>query len=86
MKNYYNEINILIEELEVNKKIRELKDNSDTLRTYWEIGKNIVDAQGGLTRAKYGDGLIKEWKIKLSQKYGKNYDATKLRKMRQLCE
>ena len=84
MKNYYDEINILIEELEVNKKIRELKDNSDTLRTYWEIGKNIVDAQGGLTRAKYGDGLIKEWSINLTKKYGSRYSKSNLSYMRQL--
>ena len=26
---------------------------------YWQIGKMIVEKQGGESRAKYGDGLIK---------------------------
>ena len=80
---YYNEANHLINKLEVNKKARHLKDNSETLNTYWTIGKLIVEAQGGETRAKYGNALIKEWSEKLTKKYGKGYDITNLRKFRQ---
>ena len=83
MQDYFEEVNILIEELETNKKYRELKDNSETLRTYWEIGKNIVAAQGGDARAKYGDGLINEWSIEFTKKYGSKYSSRNLRKMRQ---
>ena len=80
--NYFKNIEELIIETEATKKANTLRDNSNTLNTYWNIGKLIVEAQGGLKRAKYGDGLIKEWGHKLSLKYGKNYDARKLRRMR----
>ena len=58
--NYYEQVENLIKNNEVNKKVRALQDNSETLLTYWNIGKLIVEAQGGEKRAKYGDGLIKE--------------------------
>lgn len=35
-------------------------------------------------RAKYGDGLIKEWSLKLSKEYGNGYDYTNLSRMRKL--
>ena len=82
-KNYYNNVVELIEELEVNKKVREIKDNRETLFTYWNIGKSIVEAQGGNVRAKYGDNLIKRWGEKLAQEYGKNYGITNLKRYRQ---
>lgn len=43
----------------------------------------LIEAQGGNERAKYGNGLIKEWSIKYTKKYGKGYDGTNLRKFRQ---
>ena len=78
MKQYYNEVEHLIKKLEVNKKTRILQDNRETLNTYWEIGRLIVEAQGGEKRAKYGDNLIKEWSNKLIV-YGKNYKMTSLK-------
>ena len=80
--NYYEQVENLIKNNEVNKKVRALQDNSETLYTYWNIGRLIVEAQGGKKRAKYGDGLIKEWGCKLSEKYGKNYDGPSLRRAR----
>ncbi len=82
-KDYYSEIVNYIEDLEVNKRVRELKDNYDTLLTYWNIGKSIVEAQGGKSRAKYGDSLIKSWGEKLAKSYGKSYSSRNLREMRQ---
>ena len=81
-KDYYSEIVNYIEDLEVNKRVRELKDNYDTLLTYWNIGKSIVDAQGGKSRAKYGNALMKNWGEKLSKVYGKGYDSSNLRRFR----
>jgi len=78
VNNYYNEINELIKNHEVNKKVREYKDNSETLMTNWNIGRLIVEAQGGLSRAKYGTGLIKEWGDKFSKLYGNNYSERNL--------
>ena len=80
--NYYKEVESLIKQNEINKGVRALQDNSETLHTYWNIGRLIVEAQGGEKRAKYGDGLIKEWGHKLSLKYGKGYDSSYLSKMR----
>ena len=80
--NYYKEVESLIKQNEINKGVRTLQDNSETLHTYWNIGRLIVEAQGGEKRAKYGDGLIKEWGHKLSLKYGKGYDSSYLSKMR----
>ena len=58
--NYYKQVESLIKNNEINKKVRALQDNSETLLTYWNVGKLIVEAQGGKKRAKYGDSLIKE--------------------------
>ena len=80
--NYFKNIEELIIENEANKKVNALRDNSSTLLTYWNIGKLIVEAQGGEKRAKYGDNLINEWGKKLSIKYGKGYDIRNLRKFR----
>ena len=82
--NYFKNIEELIIENEATKKANNLRDNSNILRTYWNIGKLIVEAQGGEKRAKYGDGLIKEWGHKLSNKYVKNYGIRTLQRMRQL--
>ena len=80
--NYYKEVESLIKKNEINKGVRVLQDNSETLYTYWHIGKLIVEAQGREKRAKYGDGLIKQWGEKLSKRYGRNYDKSNLSKMR----
>ena len=82
-KTYYNEIKTLIEAYEVNHKVRALQDNSEKLLMNWNIGRLLVEAQGGMNRAKYGDGLIKEWSLKLSLLFGKNYSYTNLKYMRQ---
>ena len=82
--NYYEQVENLIKNNEINKKVRALQDNSETLLTYWNVGKLIVEAQGGKKRAKYGDGLIKEWGNKLSEKYGKGYNSRNLERMRKL--
>ena len=82
--NYFKNIEELIIENEANKKVNALRDNSSTLLTYWNRGKLIVEAQGGEKRAKYGDNLINEWGKKLSEKYGKGYDARTLERSRLL--
>ena len=56
---------------------------SEMVLAYWQIGKMIVDKQGGNPRADYGDGLLKELSIQLTKDYGKGFDVTNLRNMRQ---
>ena len=51
--------------------------------TYYNVGKLLIEAQGGEDRAKYGDGLIKEYSLKLSKEIGKKYNITTLKRMRQ---
>ena len=80
---YYEEIEHLIKKNEISKRVRKLEENYSLVETYWNIGKIIVEAQGGKSRAKYGNELIKKWSIELTNKYGKGYDATNLRRFRQ---
>ncbi len=82
MNNYYEEIEHIIIKNEINRKARMVEDNTDTLNNYWNIGRLIVEAQGGESRAKYGNELIKEWSKKLSIKYGKGYDLSNLKRFR----
>ena len=79
---YYKEIKNKIEEKEVNDRVRYLENNKETIKTYFEIGRLLIEAQGGEKRAKYGDNLIKEWSLKLSKEYGKNYSRRNLELMR----
>lgn len=80
---YYNKITNIIETIEVNERVRKLQDNSEKLKAYWEIGRLLVDAQGGKKYAKYGNNLIIGWANKLTHIYGKGYTATNLRYFRQ---
>ena len=82
--NYYKEIKNLIEEKEVNDKVRYLESNKETIKTYYEIGRLLIEAQDGEEKAKYGDGLIKKWSSELSREYGKGYNLTNLKNMKQL--
>ena len=79
---YYNEIKELINEKEANHLVREYQDNYEILKTNWEIGKLLVEAQGGVERAKYGDNLIKKWSKKFIKEYGKGYDESNLKRFR----
>ena len=80
----YKEIETLIKKVEIGKEIRERQINYELVDAYWNIGKLIVDAQGGKEKNKYGDKLLKEWSEKLTQEYGKGYDYTNLSRFRQL--
>ena len=80
---YYHEIKNLIENYEINHRVRTLQDNSEKLQMNWDIGRLLVEAQGGSKRAKYGDGLIKQWSIAFMRDYGKHYNVRELRRMRQ---
>ena len=83
MDKHYKNIRILIENNLVEVKKYEISSNSHTLLTYYNIGKEIVEAQSGETKAKYGEELIKSYSLKLEKEYGKNYSYRSLWKMRQ---
>ncbi len=82
--NYYNEIENYIKKNEVSKRVRVLEENHSTLENYWNIGRLLVEAQGGDKRAKYGNGLIKEWAQKFSNSYGSNYSYANMARFKQL--
>lgn len=42
-----------------------------------------MEAQGGESRAKYGNELINKWSVSLTKDYGQGFDASNLRRMRQ---
>lgn len=57
--------------------------NSEMVFTYWQIGKMIVEKQRGNQRADYGDGLIRELSAELTKDFGRGFDESSLRRMRQ---
>ncbi len=81
--NYYNEIKETFVKNEVYKKVKDYSKNKSDLNTYFEVGRLIVEAQGGEARAKYGNKLIKEYSEKLTKELGKGYTYTNLSRMRQ---
>ena len=81
-KDYKKELIKLVEKAEVNKGYHDYFKNKDLVNNYFEIGKLLIEAQGGEERAKYGNGLIKEWSIELTEKYGKGFSSSNLKRMR----
>ncbi len=58
--------------------------NSAMVLCYWQIGRVIVeDEQKGLGRAEYGKGQLKLLSQSLQAEFGKGFDASNLRNMRQ---
>ena len=81
--NYYNEIKNKLIDNEVYKRVKDYYKNRNDLNTYYEVGKLLIEAQGGEERAKYGDRLIKEYSERLYNELGKKYDITTLKRYRQ---
>lgn len=80
--NYYNEIRKELINNEVYKKVKDYSKNKSDLNTYYNVGKLLIEAQGGEARAKYGDVLIKKYSNKLTKKLGKKYSYRNLMNMR----
>ena len=80
--NYYDEIkNILVDNI-IGRKVREYKSNQKDLEGYYNVGKLLIEAQGGEARAKYGNQLIKEYSERLTSELGKGYSQFNLKNMR----
>ena len=80
--NYYNEIKNILVDNAIGRKVREYKSNQKDLESYYNVGKLLVEAQGGEERAKYGNGLIKEYSKRLTSELGKGYSVRSLTDMR----
>ena len=58
--------------------------NTILLKLYWDIGEQIVEVeQGGKERAAYGKEILKSLSEQLAVEFGKGFDASNLRNMRQ---
>ena len=58
--------------------------NTEMLRAYWNIGREIVEEeQKGKDRAAYGGALMEELATRLTDIYGKSFSSRNLRYMRQ---
>lgn len=58
--------------------------NAAQVRTYWEIGRHIVEfEQGGAARAEYGSRLLPRLAERLTGEFGRGFDASNLHKMKQ---
>jgi len=80
---YYNEIKNELLNNEVYKSVKDYSMNRGDLLTYYNVGKLLIEAQGGKDKAKYGDGLIKEYSKKLTNDLGKKFNTTLLKNIRQ---
>ena len=79
-QDFYNEIkNILIT---AKNKVYQTA-NFAMVEAYWNIGKSIIEEQGGNEKAEYGTGLLKELSKQMTQDFGKGFTVTNLKYMRQ---
>jgi predicted nuclease of restriction endonuclease-like (RecB) superfamily len=81
--NYYNEIKNELINNEVYKSVKDYSKNKNELSTYYNVGKLLIEAQGGEDKAKYGNALIKEYSEKLTNEIGRGYTFSALSRMRQ---
>ena len=77
---FYKEIKTIIEE---SRKRIYRNINTEMVLAYWQIGRMIVEKQGGESRANYGEGIIKELSTRLTKYFGKGFTINNLRYMRQ---
>ena len=57
--------------------------NFAMVEAYWNIGKSIIEEQGGNEKAEYGMGLLKELSKQMTQDFGKGFTVANLKNMRQ---
>lgn len=75
--NYYNEIKQELINNELTKRVKDYSKNKSDLSTYYNVGKLLSDAG-----KHYGEGVIKEYSIKLTEELGKGYGVSNLKMMR----
>ncbi len=79
-----NEIYFSIKEILANARKKAYKAvNFAMVEAYWNVGKSIVEAQGGNEKAEYGQALLKNLSQELTKEFGKGFTVTNLCYMRQ---
>ena len=81
-ENKYLEIKDELLNNEVEKVVSKHIVNRNELSRYFNVGKLLIEAQGGEERAKYGDGLIKKYSERLTIEIGRGYSTRNLKLMR----
>lgn len=76
--NYYSEIRECLLNNEVNKKVKNYVVNKSDLDTYYKVGKMLSEAGKC-----YGEGIIKNYALRLTRELGKGYTTTNLKYFRQ---
>ena len=71
--NYYNEIKQELINNETYKKVKDYSKNRSDLETYYNVGRLLSEAG-----KHYGEGIIKEYSIKLTIELGKGYSKRNL--------
>ena len=79
--NYYKEIKEELINNEITKRVKDYSKNRSDLNTYYNVGKLLAEAG-----KHYGEGIIKEYSIKLIGDVGKKYNERTLRRFRQFYE
>lgn len=79
-QNFYNEIRNIL--LAARNKVYQTA-NFTMVEAYWNIGKSIIEEQGGNDKAEYGAGLLKELSKQMTHDFGKGFTVTNLKYMRQ---
>ena len=80
--NYYENIKEILVNNEITKRIKDYSKNKSDLESYYNVGKLLVEAQGGLDNSEYGNELIKKYSKKLTKELGKGYSWRNLYNMR----
>ena len=75
--NYYNEIKKELINNEINKRIKDYSKNKYELQKYYNVGKLLLDAG-----KHYGEGILKEYSIRLTNELKVKYDVSSLNKMK----
>ena len=76
--NYYNEIKNELVNNEINRKVKNYSINRNDLNSYYNVGKLLLDAGN-----QYGENIIKEYSLRLTEDLGPGYSQRNLRNMRQ---
>ena len=77
--NYYKEIKKELLDNEINRKVKNYSINKSDLNTYYNVGKLLFEAGNS-----YGEGIIKEYSLKLMKDIGKKYSVRYLFDIRKL--
>ena len=77
---FYNEIKEIL--ISARNKVYQTA-NFAMVEAYWNIGKSIIEEQGGNEKAEYGTGLLKELSKQMTQDFGKGFTVSNLKRLNQ---